>query len=85
MFKINKKGTADAVKTAIINNKNRSSVNTLVIYGDTPLIKKRTLNNALRKFRENNLDLCVISMMPDKKENSYGKLKFSKKKISRNY
>ena len=75
------KGTADAVKTVIVNNKNRSSVNTLVIYGDTPLIKKRTLNNALRKFRENNLDLCVISMMPDKKKNSYGKLKFSKKKL----
>ena len=66
------KGTADAVKTVIINNKNRSSVNTLVIYGDTPLIKKRTLNNALRKFRENNLDLCVISMMPDKKKTHMG-------------
>ncbi len=75
------RGTADAVKTVIKKIKKKTSGYTLVMYGDTPLIKKKTLENALKKFEKNNLDLCVISMIPDQKENTYGKLKFSKKKL----
>ena len=35
----------------------------------------------LKKFHKDNLDLCVISMIPDNETNSYGKLKFENKKL----
>ncbi len=75
------KGTADAVNSAIkfINKKKLGT--TLVMYGDTPLISKKTLSNALKKFKEKKLDLCVISMKPPRKKNSYGKLRFLNKKL----
>ncbi len=74
-------GTADAVKSALKNFKNNSSKITLILYGDTPLVSKETLNNALQKFKKDNLDLCVISMEAENKKNSYGKLIFKNKKL----
>ncbi len=73
-------GTADAVKCSF-NEKNINSETTLVLCGDTPMISKKTLGDALNKFYRNKLDLCVISMEPDNKINSYGKLKFQNKKL----
>ena len=78
---ISQKGTADAVKTALKISDTEKTGITLVVYGDTPLISKKTLTNALNKFKKHNLDLCVISMKPPKKENSYGKLKFLNNKL----
>ncbi len=74
-------GTADAVKTALPKNKKNLSETTIVMYGDTPLISKKTLNNSLKKFYDNNLDLCIISMEPKNRNNSYGKLKFVENKL----
>ena len=59
----------------------KNSDTTLVLCGDTPLISSKTLKRSLKKFHKDNLDLCVISMIPDNETNSYGKLKFENKKL----
>jgi len=78
---LKQKGTADAVKTAFENINAEKSKITLVLYGDTPLVSKRTLSNSLDKFRKENLDLCVLSMKPDDVKNNYGKLRFIDNKL----
>lgn len=80
-FQKEQNGTADAVNSAITINKRKNSKTTIVLCGDTPLISKKTLDNCLKKFEKEKLDLCVISMRPDNKKNSYGKLKFNKDKL----
>ncbi len=74
-------GTADAVVSSL-NNGNNNSETILVLCGDTPLISKKTLDSALKKFHKDKLDLCVVSMEPKDKNNSYGKLKFENKKLT---
>ncbi len=73
-------GTADAVKCALRENQSDPK-NTIVLYGDTPLISRSTLQKSLRSFESKKLDLCVISMIPKQKKNSYGKLKFIGNKL----
>ena len=73
-------GTADAVNSSL-DDSIRNSNTTLVLCGDTPLISRMTLKKSLKKFHKNNLDLCVISMIPDNKINSYGKLIFKNKRL----
>ena len=74
------KGTADAVSSSL-DESIRNSNTTLVLCADTPLISKMTLKKSLKKFHKDNLDLCVISMIPDNEVNSYGKLKFKNKRL----
>ena len=74
-------GTADAVSSSL-DESTKNSNTTLVLCGDTPLISKKTLKKSLIKFHKDNLDLCVISMIPDNKINSYGKLKFKNKRLT---
>ncbi len=77
---IKQNGTADAV-TSSLDESTKNSNTTLVLCGDTPLISQKTLKKSLKKFHKDNLDLCVISMIPDNETNSYGKLKFENKKL----
>lgn len=72
----NRNGTADAVKVAMKQFKNDKTANTIILYGDTPLIESKTLNKALSYFKNNSLDLCVLSMSPKSQQNSYGRLYF---------
>ena len=74
-------GTADAVKSALSSIKGKLFENTLILCGDTPLISKTTLKKCLNKFYTSKLDLCVISMKPNNKNNTYGKLKFVDNKL----
>ena len=82
-FSIQKKqnGTADAVQSAFKAGAEKNSQITLVLCGDTPLISVKTIKDCLKKFEKNSLDLCVISMEPENKINSYGKLKFKKNQL----
>ena len=73
-------GTADAVKCALKKNQIYSK-KTIILYGDTPLISKGTLQKSLRSYDTKKLDLCVISMMPKQNKNFYGKLKFQKNRL----
>ncbi len=75
------RGTADAVKTALLNKESRASNMTMILYGDTPLISKKMLENAINEFKKRKLDLCVISMKPENNQNNYGKLKFIDDKL----
>ena len=75
------RGTADAVNTALQNKETRKSNMTMILYGDTPLISKKMLKNALNEFKRRKLDLCVISMKPENNQNNYGKLKFSNNRL----
>ena len=38
----------------------------------------KDIKKIFEKFHKHNLDLCVVSMIPDNETNSYGKLKFKK-------
>ena len=78
---IKQNGTADAV-TSSLDESTKNSTTTLVLCGDTPLISQKTLKKSLKKFHKDNLDLCVISMIPDNETNSYGKLKFENKRLT---
>lgn len=72
----NRNGTADAVKVAMKQFNHDKTTNTIILYGDTPLIESKTLNKALSYFKNNSLDLCVLSMLPKSQQNSYGRLYF---------
>ena len=78
---IKQNGTADAVNSSL-DESTKNSNTTLVLCGDTPLISQKTLKKSLKKFHKDNLDLCVISMIPDNETNSYGKLKFENKRLT---
>ena len=75
------KGTADAVKSSLKYLEKNLTKHTIVLCGDTPLISKNTIQKSLNKLVKNELDLCVISMEPKNKQNSYGKLKFKENKL----
>jgi len=75
------RGTADAVSSALKNKEMRESNITMILYGDTPLISRKMLKDAVDKFKKRKLDLCVISMKPETKMNNYGKLKFVNNKL----
>ena len=69
-------GTAHAVITAL-NNKEIKK-NTIILYGDTPLITYETLSKALNDFKRKKLDLSILSMIENDTNNSYGRLVFKK-------
>ena len=76
-------GTADAVLTALKEKSLRNSNVSLILYGDTPLITKKTLGDSIRKFKKNKADLCVLSMTPSHTNHSYGQLVNKKSKLIR--
>ena len=78
----NRDGTADAVKVAMKQFKCDKTTNTIILYGDTPLIDSKTLKKALNYFKKNSLDLCVLSMLPKSQQNSYGRLYFDNGMLS---
>ena len=45
-------GTADAVSTALKEKSLRNSSLSLILYGDTPLITKKTLEDSIRRFKK---------------------------------
>ncbi len=77
----NRNGTADAVKTALKKNNLSNIKNTLILYGDTPLVKEKTIKNAIKYFSKNSLDLCVLAMKPQSNDHAYGRLFFKKKSL----
>ncbi len=77
----NRNGTAHAVKTALKKNNSSNTKNTLILYGDTPLIQKKTIENAIRYLFKNSLDLCVLAMKPKSSDHAYGRLFFQNKSL----
>ena len=77
----NRNGTAHAVKTALKKNNSSNIKNTLILYGDTPLIQKKTIENAIKYFIKNSLDLCVLAMKPKSSDHAYGRLFFQNKSL----
>ena len=65
-------GTADAVKSALPLLKN-SNGTVLVLYGDTPLLKKETINKLLTHHIKNNLDATLLTAQQEKPA-SYGRI-----------
>ncbi|MDI6759023.1 MAG: NTP transferase domain-containing protein [Candidatus Omnitrophota bacterium] len=65
-------GTADALKTALGNLKNFKGA-LLVLYGDTPLLKKETINKLLKYHFDNNLDATLLTGHLDK-PTGYGRI-----------
>lgn len=77
----NRNGTADAVKIALKKTNSSNIKNTLILYGDTPLIQKETIENAIKYFIKNSLDLCVLAMRPKSNHHAYGRLFFQNKSL----
>jgi len=77
----NRNGTADAVKTALKKINSSNVKNTLILYGDTPLVQEKTIKNAIKYFIKNTLDLCVLAMKPKSNNHSYGRLFFHNKSL----
>ncbi len=66
------KGTADAVKQALPKLKGfRGTL--LVLYGDTPLLKKENVDKLLKQHIENNLDATLLTANMDKPK-GYGRI-----------
>ena len=74
-------GTADAVSTAFKEKSLRNSDLSLILYGDTPLITKKTLEDSIRRFKKKKADLCVLSMTPLHTNHSYGRLVTKKSRL----
>ena len=53
------------------------------MYGDTPSVTFKTLNDALKDFDKKKLDLSVISMIVKDLNNSYGRLLIKKGKLNK--
>ena len=71
-------GTADAVNSAKdLINKKISKV--LVLYGDTPLIKIKTLKKLINNLSKKNTDMCILTMKP-KDLKHYGRVIVDKNK-----
>ena len=83
-FCIQKKqlGTADAVKSALNLLNDKRSDKTLILYGDTPLIQKNTLNNLIKKFEKDKSDLCLLCMRP-KEPKHYGRIILNKNNVKK--
>ena len=73
----NQLGTGDAVRVAIKNLTIKSKY-TLVLYGDTPFIKKGTIKRMISKAERGFEFVCLGFQSPTK--NSYGKFKIGPKK-----
>ncbi len=82
-YQNNQLGTAHAVLEAFNNNEIKQTNTTLVLYGDTPLIRSNTLNDALKDFKKKKLDLSVISMIVKDVNNSYGRLLIREGKLNK--
>ena len=54
-------GTADAVSTALKEKSLRNSNLSLILYGDTPLITKKTLEDSIRKFKKKSRPLRFVN------------------------
>ena len=65
-------GTADAVKRALPKLKGFKGT-VLVLYGDTPLLKKDTVLKLLKYHTENNLDATLLTAQMDKPK-GYGRV-----------
>ncbi|MCX5706542.1 MAG: NTP transferase domain-containing protein [Candidatus Omnitrophica bacterium] len=65
-------GTADAVKTALGKLKGFKGT-VLVLYADTPLLKKETVNKLLKYHIENSLDATLLTAKLDKPQ-GYGRI-----------
>ena len=65
-------GTADALKSALPALRNFKGT-VLVLYGDTPLLKKETIAKLLKYHTENNLDATLLSAHLEKPE-GYGRI-----------
>ncbi len=76
-------GTADAVRSAILEKPIASSKVSLILYGDTPLISYKSLSKSLENFKKTNSDLCVLSMTPPNKNHSYGRLLTKKSRLEK--
>lgn len=74
----NQLGTGDAVKTAIKNMRIRSKY-ILVLYGDTPFIKTRTIKKMISKA-ENGFKLVFLGFRSHTK-NSYGEFRLGSKGV----
>ena len=70
----NQLGTADAVLAAFQNKESLKPEITLILYADTPLISKDTLNRCLKNFKNKKNDLSILSMDPNNFDHSYGRL-----------
>jgi len=66
------KGTADAVKQALPKLKGFKGT-VLVLYGDTPLLKKESVDKLLKYHIENNLDVTLLTGSMDKPK-GYGRI-----------
>ena len=62
-------GTGDAVKCGLKNNYNES--NTLILYGDVPLIKRETLQNLIEASEDG---ICILTTTI-KNPHGYGRVK----------
>ncbi len=65
-------GTADAVKQALTKLKGFKGT-VLVLYGDTPLLKKESVDKLLKYHNENNVDATLLIAQIDKPE-GYGRV-----------
>ena len=65
-------GTADAVKAALPALRGFKGT-VLVLYGDTPLLKKETVNKLLKYHDENNVDATLLTGNLEKPE-GYGRI-----------
>ena len=65
-------GTADAVKNALPHLKNFNGT-VLVLYADTPLLKKETIKKLLEHHIKNNLDATLLTAHLEKPD-SYGRI-----------
>ena len=63
-------GTGDAVKSGL---KNISSENTLILYGDVPLISQKTLERLILSQSDLKTDITFLTAIHDQ-ENSYGRI-----------
>jgi len=65
-------GTADAVKQALVLLKNFKGT-VLILYGDTPLLKKETIKKLLDYHIKNRVDATILTANADKPE-GYGRI-----------
>ncbi|MDD5568188.1 MAG: NTP transferase domain-containing protein, partial [Candidatus Omnitrophica bacterium] len=65
-------GTADAVKQALPKLKGFKGT-VLVLYGDTPLLKKESVDKLLKYHLENNIDATLLTAQMDKPK-GYGRV-----------
>lgn len=70
VFQDEPKGTAHALLSALPY---LSSDKILILNGDTPLLRKETLDSFIELFNKNGLDMALLSFYPQR-EHSYGRI-----------